>query len=94
MYVHIWPQVKTEASIDILYASRIQLQPHCLSDVHVTCNFGCLTVQEKSYTPLMVACTLGDSVHQVVELLLKSEASTSGHPEVCLARSGVQNVHV
>ncbi len=82
-----------------MYASHcmalIQLQPHCLSDVHVTCNFGCLTVQERSYTPLMVACTLGDGVHQVVESLLKSaEASISGHPEVCLATSGAQNVYV
>ncbi len=68
------------------------MHKRCLSDVHV--NFNCLTVQERSYTPLMVACTLGDGVHQVVELFLKSGASTSGHPEVCLTTSVVQNVLV
>ncbi len=47
------------------------------------------TIQERSYTPLMVACTLGDGVHQVVELLLKSGANASGHSEVCLSTNGV-----
>ncbi len=42
----------------------------------------------------MVACTLGDGVHQVVELLLKSGASAHGHQEVCLTTNGVQNVLV
>ncbi len=41
-------------------------------------------MQERNYTPLMVACTLGDGVYQVAESLLECEADPNGDPNVCI----------
>ena len=39
-------------------------------------------IQENNFTPLMVACTIGDSVSHVVHLLLENEANPDGDPNV------------
>ena len=47
--------------------------------------------QENGYTPLMVACTISDSVAHVAELLLQNGARPDGDPQVLLI-CGVMNL--
>ena len=39
-------------------------------------------LQDNNETPLMVACTIGDLVHRIAELLLKNGANPDGDPNV------------